>query len=252
VKDVAIVDSFVSGLDPRAKIVSIFAFSSLAAVSNRFPVLFLLLLMSVGMATMTRAPLSDILKRMIPVNVLVLFLWFFLPFTFAGETFFSIGPLTLAREGVIHASRISIKSNAIMLALVSLVLSTSIADMGRAMFSLGIHKKIVHLFFFTYRYIHVIHKEYNSLLWAVKIRGFAPKNSRRTYQTFAWLIGMTLVKSFDRAHRVYNAMLCRGFDGRLYGINEFSIKKTDVAVMMISLAATVALGALEWSITPIF
>ena len=251
-KDVVIVDSFISELDPRAKMVSIVLFSSFAAVSNRFPVLLLLLLMSLSMVTMTRAPFSEILKRLIPVNFLVLFLWLFLPFTFSGETLFFIGPLAVAREGALHALRITIKSNAIMMALISLVLSTSISDMGRAMFSLGVHKKITHLFFFTYRYIHVIQKEYNSLLWAVKIRGFAPKNSRRTYQTFAWLIGMTLVKSFDRAQRVYNAMLCRGFDGRLHGINEFSIKKADIAVMIIILVATLALGALEWSTTPLF
>jgi cobalt/nickel transport system permease protein len=73
--------------------------------------------------------------------------------------------------------------------------------------------KIVHLISFAYRYIHVIHTEYGRQLNAMKIRGFYPKSNLHTYKTYAYLVGMLLVKSYDRAKRVQAAMLCRGLIG---------------------------------------
>ena len=108
-------------------------------------------------------------------------------------------------------------------------------------------KKIVHLFFFTYRYIHVIHREYVRLLNAMKIRGFRPRTNMHTYKTFAYLVGMLLVKSCDRAQRVHNAMLCRGFRGKLYSLSEFSLRTTDVISLILMLLVILGLGILEWT-----
>jgi cobalt/nickel transport system permease protein len=194
-------------------------------------------------------PTKELLKRLIPVNMLIIFLWLFLPFTFAGKTAFFIGPLAVTHEGVLYATRITIKSNAMMLMLIALVASTPIFTMGHAMHALGIPKKIVHLFFFTYRYIHVMHREYARLLNSMKIRGFRPKTSLHTYKTFAYMVGMLLVRSFDRAQRVHNAMLCRGFKGNLYSLSKFSIKRRDVVSLVCMLTVIILLGVLEWKKT---
>ncbi|VEN73742.1 Cobalt ECF transporter T component CbiQ [Candidatus Desulfarcum epimagneticum] len=249
--ETVIQDSFAARLDPRAKLVSILAFSIFASVANRFSVLLILFLMGVCMLVLSRAPLPEIFKRLAPVNLMVLFLWCFLPFTFPGDTVFSMGSLSASREGILRAAQISVKCNAIMPALIALTMSSSISDIGRAMRRLGLNEKMTHLFLFAWRYAHVIHTEYGRLLWAAKIRGFSPKNNLHTYRTAAWLAGMTLVKSADRAIRVYNAMLCRGFDGKFYGINEFSMTKTDITVMAAMGAAVAGLGVVEWA-HPIF
>jgi len=240
-------DSLIQRLDPRVKILVVFLFSVLVAVSNRFVVLLLGLALGLSMALLARLPVKQVLVRLVPVNLFIIFLWFFLPFTLQGKPLFSVGPLVGTHEGVLYAARISIKSNAIMAVLIALVASTSLLTLGHAMHDLKIPKKLVHLFFFTYRYIDVIHKEYLRLVNAMKVRGFRPGTNMHTYKTFACLVGMLLVRSCDRAERVRNAMLCRGFKGRLYSLSQFSLKTRDVVSLVVMLALILALGVLEWT-----
>jgi len=58
---------------------------------------------------------------------------------------------------------------------------------------------------------------------------------------------MLLVRSSDRADRVHNAMLCRGFRGRLYSLSEFSLRRIDVISLILMTALILALGVLEWT-----
>ena len=249
IEELANGDSFIRRLDPRGKIVVVFLFSMVVAAANRLQVLLCALLLGLLIVFAAKVPVKELVKRLIPVNMLILFLWFFLPFTFGGEPFFHIGPLTVTREGLLYATRITLKSNAMMLMLIALVASTPIFTMGHAMYSLGIPKKIVHLFFFTYRYIHVIYREYFRLKNSMKIRGFTPRTNLHTYKTFAYMVGMLLIKSFDRGQRVHNAMLCRGFKGNLYSLSKFSFKKGDVVSVVFMLTVIILLGVLEWKKT---
>lgn len=242
-------DSFIQRLDPRVKIVIVSLFSVVVAAANRFQVLTWALALSILIVLTAKVSARELMQRLIPVNMLIIFLWFFLPFTFAGETLFFIGPLAVTQEGVLYATRITIKSNAIMLVLIALVASTPVFTLGHAMHELGIPQKIVHLFFFTYRYIHVIHREYSRLVNSMKIRGFIPKTSLHTYRTYAYMVGMLLVRSFDRAQRVHNAMLCRGFKGNLYSLSKFSLKRKDIVSLIFMLTVIIFMGVLEWTKT---
>jgi cobalt/nickel transport system permease protein len=240
-------DSLIRRLDPRVKIVVVFLFSVVVAVSNRFVVLLLGLALGLSMALLARLPVKQVLARLVPVNLFIIFLWFFLPFTLQGKPLFSVGPLVGTHEGVLYAARISIKSNTIMAVLIALVASTSLLTLGHAMHDLKIPKKLVHLFFFTYRYIDVIHKEYLRLVNAMKVRGFRPGTNMHTYRTFAYLVGMLLVRSSDRADRVHSAMLCRGFRGNLYSLSAFSLRACDVISLILMLVLILAFGVLEWT-----
>lgn len=246
IEEISSNDSIIYCLDPRVKIVIAILFSVMVAVSDRFLVLISALILNLFIVITARVPIREVFKRLIPVNTLLIFLWLFLPFTFAGEHLFSIGSLTGTREGVLFAFRITIKSNAIMLMLISLIASTPIFTIGHAMHQLGMPKKLVHLFFFTYRYLHVIHKEYIRLLSSMKIRGFKPKTDLHTYKSYAHLVGMLLVRGFDRSQRVYNAMICRGFRGKLYSLSSFSISRADIIAFILMAAFILILGILEW------
>ena len=242
-------DSFIKRLDPRIKIVVVFLFSVVTAVSSRLPVLMWALSLSLLIVLTAKVSARELIRRLIPVNMLILFLWLFLPITFAGQPLFYLGPLPVTQEGVMYATQISVKSNAIMLMLIALVASTPIFTMGHAMHELKIPNKIVHLFFFTYRYIHVMHREYDRLANSMKIRGFRPKTNLHTYKTFAYMVGMLLVRSFDRAQRVHNAMLCRGFKGNLYSLSKFSLKRKDIVSLIFMLTVIIFMGVLEWKKT---
>ncbi|MDI6687127.1 MAG: cobalt ECF transporter T component CbiQ, partial [Desulfobacterales bacterium] len=242
-------NSFIYRLDPRVKIVIAILFSVSATVSNQLVVLIAALAVGIIILFSAGIRIKEVFKRLIPVNTLLVFLWLFLPFTFAGEHLFSIGPLTGTREGVLFAFRITIKSNSIMLMLITLAVSTPIFTIGHAMHQLGMPKKLVHLFFFTYRYLHVMYKEYTRLVNSMKIRGFKPKTDLHTYRSYAYLVGMLLVRGFDRSQRVHNAMICRGFRGKLYSLSSFSISRADIIAFILITGIILILGILEWTQT---
>ena len=239
-------DSIIVGLDPRIKIVAVFFFSIAVAVLNQIPALLCGWTLGILMVLTAKVSTKDLIKRLTPVNVLVGFLWLFLPFTFPGKPILFLGSFPVTHEGVLYATKITIKSNAIMLMMIALVMTTSIFTLGHAMHELRVPQKIVHLFFFTYRYLHVMQREYIRLVNSMKIRGFRAKTNVHTYRTFAYMIGMIIVRSFDRAQRVHNAMLCRGFNGNLYSLKTFSIKKRDIFFLVIATAMVFILGVLEW------
>jgi len=240
-------DSFVHRLDPRVKIVVAFLFSVVVAVCKDIMVLTWAIGLGLAITIVSRVPARELVRRLAPVNMFVVFLWLFLPFTVPGAPMFSLGGLVGTREGVSYAIQITMKSNAIVAVLIALVASTSILTFGHALHELKIPQKMVHLFFFTYRYIFVIHREYLRLVGALKIRGFSPGTNFHTYRTIAYLVGMLLVRSSDRADRVHNAMLCRGFSGRLYSLSEFSLRRIDVISLILMTALILALGVLEWT-----
>lgn len=240
-------ESIVHGLDPRIKIIVAILFSVVVAVSSNFWALFTALAVSLSLIVLARLSAKTVFYRLLLVNGLILFLWLLIPFTFKGEALFTIGPLVGTREGVLYASQITVKCNAILLAMIALVATIPIFTLGHAMSQLHFPDKIIHLFLFTYRYIHVIFQEYHRLTNAMKIRGFIARTNIHTYRSYAYLVGMLLVKSSDRAERVYEAMLCRGFSGRYYTLSRFSIKTGDILYLSLMLAAILGLVVLQWS-----
>ena len=197
--------------------------------------------------TIARLPLKRVSYRLLVVNGLVLLLWVFLPFTTDGSAVFTVGSLVATREGLIHSALITLKSNAIVLTLMAFISTMSIFTMGRALSHLYVPAKMVHLLIFTYRYIHVIYQEYQRLLKAVKIRGFRPGTNMHTYQTYAYLVGILIIKSYDRAKRVRAAMLCRGFKGAFYDLSEFCFKTSDWILMIFMSLASTGIGLLQWT-----
>jgi cobalt/nickel transport system permease protein len=239
-------DSFVHRLDPRVKVVVAFLFSAVFAVCKDIAVLVLALVLGFGVVFLARVPLRNVVRRLVPVNTFVLFLWLFLPFTVDGTPMFSFAGLAGTEEGVRYALQISIKSNAIVAVLIALVASTPVFTLGHALQDLKVPVKIVHLLFFTYRYVFVIYREFTRLVSALKVRSFQPGTNLHTYQTFAYLVGMLLVRSSERAQRVHNAMLCRGFRGTLYSLSQFSMNRVDVVSLLCMTILIAALGVFEW------
>jgi cobalt/nickel transport system permease protein len=242
-------ESFVHGLDPRVKIVVAILFSVVVAISSRFLALLPALALSLFLIVLTGLPARALCYRLLLVNGLIIFLWLLLPFTFHGETLFTIGPLAVTKEGVLYATRITLKCNAILLAMIALLATMPVFTLGHAMSRLYFPDKIIHLFLFTYRYIHVIFQEYHRLINAMRIRGFIPQTNLHTYRSYAYLVGMLLVKSYDRAERVYKAMLCRGFSGKYYTLTRFSTNIGDILYLSLMLAAILGLVVLQWRAT---
>ena len=113
---------------------------------------------------------------------------------------------------------------------------------------LYVPEKLVNLFFFSFRYIHVIQEEYVRLSNALKIRCFRPKSNVHTYKTYAYLLGMLLLRSYDRSCRVYQAMLCRGFRGEFWMLDHFQIRKSDLIFGGVIVLFVLGIGFSQWEI----
>ncbi|HWR90780.1 MAG TPA: cobalt ECF transporter T component CbiQ [Desulfobacterales bacterium] len=241
----AVGDSAVHRLDPRIRIASAVIYSCATALCRELPALLAALALSAGLVAIARLRTAEVLKRLLVVNGLVLFIWVVVPFTFPGETLVRIGPLGAAREGVELATQITLKSNAIVLALIALVATMPFATVGHALHRLRVPDKIVHLLLMTYRYIFVLEQEYLRLARAAAIRGFRPGTNLHTYRTYAYLVGMLFVKAIDRAERVRWAMLCRGFKRKFYSLHEFKAGRGSVIFLIFISAAVLGIAALE-------
>jgi len=233
-------------LDPRCKIVMATLYALVVALSDGFPALLTALAISFALLGMARLSILEVAKRLALVNGLILFFWLVVPLTFPGEPLFSLGPLTATQEGVLLSAQITIKSNAILLAFISLIATTSVGALGAALSRLGLPGKLVYLLLLNYRYIFVMEQEYHRLIRSVAIRGFRPSTSLHTYKTFAYLVGMLFVRASERAERVYMAMLCRGFSGKFHALREFSFSRNDTIWLASMTTALLGVCILQW------
>ena len=242
----AIGNSIIHQLDPRIRVGFTFLYAFVIALSYRFTVLIAALVLSAMLGLIAQISIKEVSKRLLAVNTLIFLLWLILPFTFHGEILARIGSLSIYRPGVILAAQITLKSNAILLAFIALMATMPFATLGHALHRLRVPEKMVHLLLMTYRYIFVIEHEFQRLLRAAKIRGFRPGTNVNTYRTFAYVIGMLFVRSAARAERVHQAMLCRGFRGRFYSLQEYQIGKAGWLFSIIMTVLIVGLIVMEF------
>ena len=233
-------------LDPRGKVVVAALFAVLLAVAQTYAVVLAGLAVALICLVLARLPLKKLVVRLLVVNSFIFFLWLVLPLTYPGEVVWRLGPLAVTKEGLIYTGLITLKSNAIIIALIALIATIPVITLGQALQKLRLPDKLCHLLLFTYRYLHVFEKEFQRLVQAMKIRGFKPGTNLHTYRSYAYLAAMLLVRSYDQADRVYQAMLCRGFRGAFYSLRTFSWSRQDQIFLALSLSALLVLGYLEW------
>ena len=237
--------SRINQVSPITRVVFATAYSFIVALSYQFPALFTACFLSVLMVFLSGLNLFAVAKRLAVVNGFILVIWLILPLTYSGEPVLNIGPLTITRPGIILSAQITLKSNAILLAVITLISSMSLVTLGHALSRLRIPEKIVFLFLMTVRYIFVIESEYLRLVKALKIRGFRPCTNIHTYKTYAYLLGILFVRASARAQRVHQAMMCRGFKGKFYSLYKFSSTRLSWIFSTVMTASLVALVFLE-------
>lgn len=221
-------NSLLHRLDPRIKFITAIPYIFLIAITSSLKGPFLAFMISVVMLFISRISFKKLFRRLIVVNGFIFILWIFLPFSYPGETIFSFASLKATREGFLYVLSITLKANAIVLATIAILGTSEVFSLAHALVHLKVPNKLVHLFFFFYRYISVLHEEYLRLKRAMNIRAFKAKTNIHTYKSYAYLVGMLIVRSYERSQRIYKAMLCRGFHGNFPIISHFNLSRTDI------------------------
>jgi len=241
-------DSLLHRRDPKVKIIAAAAFVSVSATSNSFTVAILSLTFGISLFFLTRLSFRLVGKRLLAVNSFTFFLWLTLPLTYGGNEFITTGPLSLSVsiEGIRLATLITLKTNAIVLSIIALLGTSRIANIGHALETLHFPEKLCFILLFSYRYIFVIYKEYRRLVRAAQMRCFVPATTIHTYRTFGYLFGMTLVKSWNRATRIHQAMVLRGFNGQLIPLSQNIYTTIDTIFLTAMLLLTSILALLNF------
>jgi cobalt/nickel transport system permease protein len=237
-------DSPLHCLDPRAKLVAAAAYSLVVGLGTTLALGWAALGVALAAVLVARLPLGSVARRLGAVNLFMALLWVMLPLRLvpAPASFWGLSwewdPAGLRLAGVI-----TLKANAIALVLMALLATSTINDLFHALAHLRVPTKLVQIFLFFYRYLHVLHQEYHRLTQAMRARGFAPGNNLHTYRSYAHLAGVLLVRSYDRAQRVYQAMLCRGYTGTLWLLDHFTWGSRENLFLVIS---SLIIAALSW------
>ncbi len=235
-------NSFLHSLDPRIKIGVVFPYVCFIALSQKIPVAVLCLGIALVLLFSARLKIGNVLKSLKVLFVFIILLWIFLPLSMPGVPLYTRGLMAISREGMMKALSITLKSVSIVLLIVSLLATSTVFSLVHAMSHFRVPKKLLYLAFLSYRYIHVLYIEYAKLKDAMRIRGFKPGTNMHTYKTYGYLIGMLLIRSYERSERIYRAMLCRGFQGKFYLLDHFKMSKKDIlfsSIMTLMLAGVI-------------
>jgi len=231
--------SWVHQLDSRVKLIGALGLILSIGLTSRFDVAALGLLTGFIFLLISRISLLSVTKRLASVNTFTLFLWITLPLTYGTPSFISLGSLSFSIPGIHLATLITLKTNALVLITLSLLATSTISNLGHGLHRLRLPTKLCYLLLYSYRYLFVIHQEYIRLLRAAHMRNFQPKCSLHTYQTYGYLFGMTLIKSWNRSQRVHQAMILRGFTGRLLPLTQSRLQRGDFYFLAIILAVQI-------------
>jgi len=231
--------------DPRVKVVGAVVYATVVVILSSLMISIGALFFSIMLAAVARLSLSRVIARLLIANIFIGFLWLVVPWTFGGEPVLTVGSLALTREGLLRCLLITVKCNAILVGTLSLLGTSKVFDIAHALLFFKLPKALVVLLFFSFRYLHVIHAEFHSLQNAMDIRSFRPHTNIRTYRTYANLVGQLFVRSNDRATRIYQAMLCRGFTGDFPLIDSCSLRRNDCILGTIIILGSVTIGVIE-------
>ncbi|THH38198.1 cobalt ECF transporter T component CbiQ [Aliishimia ponticola] len=218
----------IATLDPRMRIVMACLFAATVIALSSLTALTASLAVSVVLLALSRLPWRQTLRRMAMMDGFILFTLFLLPFSVPGDEIFTLWGFAASWQGLWKAIEIALTANAVILSLMVLVGSMEPVTLGHALLRLRCPEKLVHLLMFTVRYIDVLREEYLRLRAAMKVRGFRPGTNWHTYRSFGYLVGMMLVRAIERSERVLGAMKCRGFSGRIFLLQEFTLSPRDI------------------------
>lgn len=238
--------SAIHKLDPRLKIVLAGLSSIFLVFLHQLTTLVVALLGAIFLLFLARLDSKLLVKRVVILNFFILFISIFLPWTVKGT------PLSLpylpdpSIQGVKMALTLFLKSNAILLLNIGLLSTSTVFALTHAMAHMHFPAKLTHLFFFSWRYLHVLEEELSKMRRAALARGFKPATNVFTYKTYANLLGGLLVRSMERGERIYRAMICRGFNGYFPLLHHFHFHKRDMAAMFYFLAFLLFLAGIEW------
>jgi cobalt/nickel transport system permease protein len=157
----------------------------------------------------------------IPLKPLMIRCGFALPFAF----FAGLSNLFISRdvvlsvekfyvtEGMISFTSLILKTVLTVMCVLILMSTTSMNEILYAFIGLRFPSLIIIQIMMTYRYMSVLLEEASIMYHAYLLR--APREKGIKMKDMGSFLGQLILRSFDRAERIFQAMKCRGFEGSI-------------------------------------
>jgi len=189
-------------------------------------------------------PPVRLLRRTVIVLPFVLPAVLFLPFLHGGDVLWQaqVGGwhISLGRTGLVLAGSIVIKAILSALVLGLLMATTRMSDLLRGLSKLGVPRILTALFGFMYRYLFVLQDEALRLKAGRDVRYYG--GLRVGISSVGHMAGSLFLRSYDRAERVYGAMLLRGYDGAYRSLNQLRVNRVDILMVFVAVALVVPIS----------
>ena len=229
--DLAVLDRLAGGetsihrLDPRAKLLTTFAFIVCVVSFGPYQVLPLLpfLIFPIFLVARAGLPVSVLLKKLALAAPFALAVGIFNPI-FDREILLHIGPLGISAGWVSFCS-IALRILLTLSAVLILVATTGFATVCLGLEKLGAPRPFVQQLLFLYRYLFLLVDEGSRLVRARRLRSFGRRGLE--LRPYAALLGQLLLRTLARAQAIHRAMLSRGFNGRLHRLQPLNAGASD-------------------------
>lgn len=205
-------NSVIHSLHPMVKLISTFVFIVLVVSFHRveFSRLVPFVFYPVILMVLSDTPWSTVLKRLALALPFCLFAGIS-NLIFDRATAFAIGNIVIS-IGVVSFFSILYRTFLCVTAVLIMVAVTPISQLSDQLRILHIPGIFVTLFEMTYRYIGALLDEASTMYIAYMLRSTEQKGLQMRHM--GSFMGQLLIRSYDRAERVYSAMKCRGYAAR--------------------------------------
>lgn len=216
-------------LNPCAKLAATMLFILAVTSFSRYEIAGLIpfFLYPVVLISAGELPVVPLLRRVALTLPFILFIGIFNPLMDHSPAM-QLGPWIIT-GGWVSFFSIMIRSLLVVSAALILVATSGMEGISMALLRIGVPKVLVVQLLIMYRYLYILLEEVGRTVQAYEMRSFRKGMSFRVAGS---LLGQLLLRSLDRAGRIYKAMLCRGFDGRLRLIRSDSFRLRDALYIL--------------------
>jgi cobalt/nickel transport system permease protein len=250
-------DSAIHRLDPRIKVVAtvLFVLSNVLLPDGAWLAFILALGLVLLVTRRAGLPWSYAVKRSfvaLPFALAAVSVLFTVPGVPVATLHVGPWTLTITDAAVIRFASILLRSLISVQMVILLLATTPFPDLLHALAHLHVPGLLVNTMAFAYRYLHVLSDEVLRLLRARDARS-ARLPGLRGGGSVLWrarvagnMVGQLFLRSLERADRVYQAMLARGFSGHILTTRPHALRAADWWALCAFTAALAFVQGAAW------
>ncbi|MEM6450026.1 MAG: cobalt ECF transporter T component CbiQ [Cyanobacteria bacterium P01_D01_bin.105] len=222
----ASIDSYVGGRSPlhlwtpRLKLLGLGCLMFAFAAIRHLPLVVPMLGTTALIYALSGLPLAFLLKRLRYPGLFILTVVLILPLTSGETVLWQWGLFALRQEGIMAMTLVVSRFVCILTLGFVLLGTTPFVTLLRSLRALGLPTLLTDMTLLTYRYLFETADMLSTMQRSMRLRGFGHTKRRwlslqkQDLQRLVGLLATLLIRSYERAERIYTAMRLRGY-GRL-------------------------------------